>query len=59
MTEPIETRRDAGESPADSSARPGDERAPWRRPEVTRIPLAVTLGGTGSRTDGFTGSLPT
>jgi hypothetical protein len=59
MTDRLDTRHEAGEQPVDSCDGPEHERPPWRRPVVTRIPLAVTLGGTGSPSDGFTGSLPT
>lgn len=58
MTDHLDTSRDVNEQSADSGANPEHGLLPWHRPVVTRIPLAVTLAGTGSITDGFMGSMP-
>jgi hypothetical protein len=58
MTDHLDTGRDANEQPANTDAGPEQERLPWRRPVVTRIPLSSTLAGSGSPTDGFTGTGP-
>jgi hypothetical protein len=57
MTDRLDTRHDTAQ-PTDPRTGDDQDRTPWQRPVVTRIPLSVTLAATGSLTDGFTGSLP-
>jgi hypothetical protein len=60
MIDPLENQRDGHvDSTVGSDGSVEDQRTPWHRPVVTRIPLARTLSAVGSNVDGHTGSVPT